>query len=494
MLSKRWIPWLVAGVVLVAGIAVPVLRSDAQSGPEWTPKPGMAFTEPPQVHSRNGELKVTLDAKRELIDVSGSPIQAQPFNGKLVGPTLHVKPGDTMNVTIRNATSEKTNIHYHGMHVSPKGRSDNVFRVFHPGQTVKSIVKVPLGHSPGTYWYHVHLHGLTEEQVMGGMSGLLIVDGLKNLLPKPLQNVEERQLAVRDVQHDGDSIVMDAADIDTTKPTTRLINGLLLPKMSLKSGETQLWRIANVGADIFYDVQLTGHRLHVIAEDGSPVWRVWSRRHLVLAPGKRYDVLVQGGAPGDYQFRTVKYDEGFQLLPTTKLASVKVTGPRATKRAKLPRTLDTPSQPVAGRKVTRKRTFTFSFDFKSEMFARINGEAFNPDMAPVAPVLGTVEEWTLRNSTDEDHPFHIHVNDFQVMKVNGRPYKAPGLQDVVIIPKHGSVVIRNPFQDYTGYFVFHCHILGHEDGGMMRTVEVVKKGQKPKPPPGQAHEHMKHEM
>ena len=319
---------------------------------------------------------------------------------------------------------------------------------------------------------------------MGGMSGLLVVEGLKKLLPGELRGIRTRQLAIRDVQHQGDSIVMDAAEIDVTKPTTRLVNGLLLPRFGLKSGETQLWRIANIGADIFYDVQLAGHRLHVVAEDGSPVWRVPSATHLVLPPGKRYDVLVQGGKPGSYAFRTLKYDEGFQLLPTTKLASVRVSGPAAPPDLDIPKTLDTPAGSLADLPVRRKRTFTFSFDFSDTDFAHINGEAWGPNETSVAPLVGSVEEWTLRNVTTEDHPFHIHVNDFQVMKVNRKPYRAKGLQDVVIIPKHGSVVIRNSFERYTGHYVFHCHILGHEDAGMMKTVQVVRKGQKPTPPPG----------
>jgi FtsP/CotA-like multicopper oxidase with cupredoxin domain len=466
-------------VLLVALLAI-----GAQAGPEWKPKPGLPLTEPRQVYSHDGVLKVDLAASRRSITVSDARIEAQPFNGRLIGPTLHVRPGDRMEVTIHNATSEVTNIHYHGMHVSPRGRSDNVFRTFHPGQTVKSIVAVPADHSPGTYWYHVHLHGLTEEQVMGGMSGLIVVEGLQKLLPPELRGLRERQLAVRDVQHRGDSIIMDAADIDVTKPTTRLVNGLLRPRFGLRSGETQLWRIANIGADIFYDVQLTGHRLYVIGEDGSPVWRVWSRRHLVLPPGKRYDVLVQGGKPGTYAFRTLEFDEGFQLLPTTKLASVTVRGPPARPDFELPKTLTTPATSLADLPVRRRRTFTFSFDFSDKDFAHINGEAFDPNETSVAPLVGSVEEWTLRNVSSEDHPFHIHVNDFQVMKVNRRPYRARGLQDVVIMPKHGSVVIRNSFDRFTGHYVFHCHILDHEDAGMMKTVQVLRKGQRPTPPPG----------
>jgi len=450
----------------------------------WAPESGKPLRSPQQLRSRDGVLRVDLDARRETIGVSGSPLEAQPFNGKLVGPTLRVRPGDRLEVTIRNGTSERTNIHYHGLHVKPTGISDNVFRVFEPASTAQSVVQLPRDHSPGTYWYHVHLHGLTDEQVMGGMSGLLIVEGLQELLPRRLRGIRERQLAVRDAQHAGAAIVMDDAAIAPNEPTTRLVNGLLLPELDLRSGETQLWRIANIGADLFYDVELTGHRMHVIAEDGSPVWRVRGRRHLLLPPGKRYDVLVQGGRPGRHAFRTREYDEGFQLLPTTRLADVTVRGPASRRRAAIPRRLPTPAKPITDRPVRRKREFTFTFDFTGGFKALINGKQFDPHETSVTPRLGSVEQWTLRNPSNEDHPFHIHVNDFQVMSVNGKPYRANGLQDVVVIPKNGGeVVIRNPFDDFTGHYVFHCHILGHEDAGMMKTVEVLRKGQRPTPPP-----------
>jgi FtsP/CotA-like multicopper oxidase with cupredoxin domain len=459
----------------------------------WTPRRGQPLSEPVQLHSRHGVLKVDLRAARGVIEVSGSRIEAQPFNGQIVGPTLHVRPGDTIEATIHNATDEDTNIHYHGLHVDPTGISDNVFRTFKPGQTVRSVVHLPLDHSPGTYWYHVHLHGLTESQVMGGLSGLLVVEGLQRVLPRPLRGIEQRQLAIRDLQESDGAVVTNDADIDPTKPTTRLVNGLLRPRLTIRSGETQLWRIANIGSDLFYDVSLAGHRLTVVAEDGSPVWSVRHHRHLVLPPGKRFDVLVQGGAPGSYAFKTLRYDEGFQALPTTELARVTVTGPKAQAALPLPRTLRTPAARLDHVRIAKRRRFAFSLDTSDGGFkALINGRQFNPDVTNVAPTLGTVEQWTLTNSSDEDHPFHIHVNDFQVMSVNGKPYHARGLQDVVIIPKNGGrVVIRNPFEDFAGHYVLHCHILGHEDAGMMQTIDVVKPGQRPTPPPhmGMAHEH-----
>ncbi len=112
-----------------------------------------------------------------------------------------------------------------------------------------------------------------------------------------------------------------------------------------------------------------------------------------------------------------------------------------------------------------------------------------------APYLDTVEEWTLINESEYDHPFHIHVNGFQVMSVDGRPVRANGHQDVVNIPKQhiengklvdGRVVIRQRYKDYTGWFVFRCHILEHEDVGMMAAVQVRKDGERRRPAPESA--------
>lgn len=488
-------------VLFGLAITCSAAHADDPAAP-WAPVAGLPLAEPQQVYAHDGVLKVTLDAELRTITVSDSKVVAQPFNGRLIGPTLHVRPGDTIEVTFRNATPQDTNIHFHGMHVSPKGDGDNVFRRFRPGTTVHTKVTLPLDHSPGTYWYHAHFHGLTEPQLMGGMSGLIVVEGLQRLLPRALRGMRQQQIAIRDLQTPESmpwSTALSSDSIDSQKPTMRLVNGLLQPRMALRSGETQLWRLANIGSDLFYDVQLQGHAFVVLAEDGSPKWRVRTVNHLVMAPGKRFDVLVVGGKPGRYVLRTRKYkrQEGFESLPEAKLMDVDVLPRRGGAHAPhVPSRLATPAGPVTGR-VVHRRTFTFSFDFKSQQFARVNGQAFDPAKTNVAPRVNTVEEWTLRNATTEDHPFHIHVNDFQVVSVNGRPHHADGLQDVVIIPhrrggRPGEVVIRIPFDQFTGHFVFHCHILAHEDAGMMMTVQVRRRGQAVTPPPGaaQAHGHM----
>jgi hypothetical protein len=146
-----------------------------------------------------------------------------------------------------------------------------------------------------------------------------------------------------------------------------------------------------------------------------------------------------------------------------------------------------------------KFAFTACPQDPAQTCSTINGQAFDPNAMPaVAPTLGDVQDWTLENDTPGPHPFHIHVNPFQVLQVSDpatgdlKSYDAPGLEDTVTIPaqqtingvvKPGFVVIRNHFVDFPGWFVFHCHILSHEDNGMMLTVEVLNPGQQPSPPP-----------
>jgi len=128
--------------------------------------------------------------------------------------------------------------------------------------------------------------------------------------------------------------------------------------------------------------------------------------------------------------------------------------------------------------VDRVRHITFSEDQRRNRFL-INGRQFAATRVDEVVRLGATEEWVLRNRSREEHPFHIHTNDFQVIAVNGRRYRARSLQDTVAIPVGGTVRIRLRFADFVGAFVFHCHILAHEDAGMMGIVDVTRNGRRP---------------
>lgn len=485
----------------------------------WKPVPGQALKQPLQLRpNAAGVVDVKLTATTKTIFVSGRPLQATPFNGRLQGPTIHVAPGGTIKVSFDNQLKSvkpppgfkddlRANIHYHGLHVSPLGISDNVFRTFEPNSINRSRVKVPRNQTPGTFWYHVHFHGNSDQQVMGGLAGMLIIDGLERRLPKRLRGIPQRQLALQSVQVTGNQI-NGQNNINPGEPTaTRLVSTQYKPRFSMKSRRYELWRLANIGSDDFFEVGFQGHHFVVIAEDGTPVWNVTRRSRLVMPPGKRFDVLVLGGRPGTYFLQSRPYaqsaetDKRGRIAPTyvpakpMNIAQVRVTAAAPVQPVARPPRHMAPRHDLRRYKVDRKYTFRFSYLPGQGFKPAINGRLFHPDELPAAaPVLGEVEEWTLINKTTDDHPFHIHVNDFQVMRVNSQPYPANGTQDVVIIPKQrtikgktvdGTVVIRNRYTDFDGWFVFHCHILDHEDFGMMATVQVRKNASVPiTPPPG----------
>ena len=442
---------------------------------------GLPLTEPPVLQSQNGVLETTFDVKEGEYEVGGVKVKGMSYTGSFMGPTLLLSPGDTLKINLINNLTEETNLHEHGFHVSPIGISDNVLRVMQPSSENAILVETPKDLAPGTYWYHAHLHGLTEAQVMAGLFGTIVVNGLSERLPADLQTgLKEHLVALHDYQLESDNAIV-TKNIDSNAPTTRMVNGMVNPVLSSQPGQTQLLRLANFSADIWYRLEMGGTKFSVLAEDANPVGRVVQRKTLLLPPGKRFDVLVTWPEAGSYKLRTLTYNQGpdgdvydEQVLMTVNVAGEPVVTPTQ------PTTMG-PLPDLGAATVDLRRTVVFSEDNKAGKFF-INGEQFN-GKTMYTPKLGTVEEWTIKNVTGEDHPFHIHVNDYQVMSVNGQPYNAVSLQDIVRLPAKGEVVIRQRFADFTGKFVFHCHILAHEDNGMMAIVDVTEDG---KPDPADA--------
>jgi suppressor of ftsI len=452
----------------VLGLALCLLASVDLLGPGATAAQ-TDFVEPTELRAVDGVLRATLTADEQEVEIAGQPILARVFNGSFVGPTLRVSPGERIELELVNRLTKPTNLHFHGLHVSPGGESDNIFRLVNPGETAHYVLEIPLDHPTGTFWYHPHMHHLALEQVFGGLSGVIVIDGLQEELPPDLQGIDEHLFALKDFQlDDAGAILLEDAP---RNPTTRTVNGQINPSLTMTPGETQLWRLANVGAEIFYQLRLDGHAFHVVAEDGNPVWDVRTADALVLPPGKRFDVLVQAGEAGTYAFETIVYDQGNHVYPEVQLATLTIEGD-VQPPAALPASV-APDRDLDSAEIVAERDIFFN-DVDDDPIFEVNGQQFDPNRIDELVKLGTVEEWTIRNVTAEQHPFHLHVNDFQVVSVNGQPYNAASLQDIVILPANGEVVIRTPFMDYPGKFVFHCHILFHEDHGMMAVVEVVE--------------------
>jgi FtsP/CotA-like multicopper oxidase with cupredoxin domain len=442
------------------------------------------FSEPPRI-TPNGQV-VNLTAAETKFIAGGRYVSGRGYNGQFVGPTLVLKPEETLKLHLRNDLREMTNLHYHGFHVSPKAPSDQVIEIMvQPHETYDYQVAIPADHDQGTFWYHSHNHHTSEGQVFGGMSGAALIGTPP--VPPPVQLANDRLIALKDFytnskgeiplkQCEGSEAAPECIDSDY-KGTTRTVNGLVNPLITAAPGQIELWRLANIGADIFYDVQLENTPFWVLTEDGNAENELWPAKHLVLPPGKRYDVLVQFGGPRTYKLKTLEYNTGpdGDEYPEATLATVNVNGPRektpslAELTDRSPVALPQPTGPPKVKRLTEEpKTNTFM----------INKKVFEPGRIDDYVPLGAVEDWVFINETKEQHPIHLHQDDFWVIERAGRPVTPKGQQDTVIVYPGEEVKIRIQFTDFTGKFVYHCHILAHEDRGMMAVVDVYPPGGK----------------
>lgn len=433
-----------------------------------------AFSQPQQLHSKNGVLRATFVARFAPAKIDGKlRTGAMTYNKQYIGPTLNVRPGDRIELSVKNELNNETNLHFHGMHVSPAGNSDNVLRRFMPQKTYKISVKIPHDHPNGLYWYHPHLHTQVNDQVFRGMAGLIVVKGGDTDM-KSLDKYKERQLALSLVQYNpgGDSLINPNDQNDPTAQT--IVNGRSNQTIKMKPGAVERWRIANVSNEGFMKLQLQGHKVWLVGQDGNPMAQPHRVSTVTLAPGGRMEVLVKADKTGKFKLRQVPYFDGFNQFQPQDLLTLDVSGSK-TKAAPLPKKLRK-FEDLSKAKVGTRRTWTLSFspDNAPTFTAMINGKTFSPDRIDTRAKIGEVEEWTFVNQTTQMHPLHIHTNDFQIVKVNGKKRKALSPIDDAIVPAMGSLTVRFKPLSYTGTAVFHCHILFHEDVGMMATIKFVK--------------------
>ncbi|MGK4585482.1 multicopper oxidase family protein [Kitasatospora sp. HPMI-4] len=432
---------------------------------------GRPLRNPPELVSRDGVLKARITVSRRKVAVGDRELFALTYNGSYMPPTLRIRPGDRVELDMVNEWTEETNLHVHGLHVSPKSPSDDIFVEIKPGGTFHYSYRIPRDITPGTYWYHSHADMLSAPQVAGGESGIIIVDGLQEYLPDSLKHITERVIALKDDQVEGDSVKTENLSIGA--PTNRTVNGQQNPLIRIRPGETQLWRLANIGANIYYKLHLPGRKFHVIAQDGYPVKRVYSADSLVIPAGSRFDVLVQGGEPGRAPLQTLAYNTGpdGNQFPQVNLATV-VTEGSPVRPVRLPERF-APNEDLSHAVLAARRDLVYTENSAGTEFY-INGRQFDPNRVDITSRLNTVEEWTIVNNTGEQHSFHAHTNHFQLMSLNGRP-TASGHRwyETINVPAGGNAVLRIRFDDFTGRTVVHCHILNHEDKGMMAVLDIV---------------------
>jgi FtsP/CotA-like multicopper oxidase with cupredoxin domain len=490
-------------------------------------------------------------------------------------PTLHVNPGDTLNITVTNNTpmqpfgetftapncgdstvqftppangiasvGASVNIHYHGTNVTPQCGGDNVTRTLinpGPGSTFQYSFTFPTDEPPGLYWYHPHVHGLAERDLLGGATGALVVDGIQNMQPA-VSGLRQRILVIRDqpqlqgaaegpgncgIDVPFQDISVNYVPIDsnaTFNPKGKLTNITFTPAvLHMETGETQFWRVTNSTADTILDLQVlydgVPQTLQIAGIDAVPVNSQDGTEPGTLIPVKRYRLPVAGRveflvkAPSSTvkvaRLVTNNINNGPQgdCDPTRPIFNIVLTAdtvPDALASADSVGNstgFSTSGQRFGGlstQPVSATRTFQFSEIQPTQFFitqvsAGQQPTLFDNNNPPaVVTTQGSVEQWIIQNIAQENHEFHMHQIHFLVQSQDN--FEANGNAQAPAITGQFADMIEIPFwtgkntvpipdvkllMDFRGMdigdFVYHCHILSHEDLGMMAIIKVLPK-------------------
>ena len=435
--------------------------------------------QPEVLRSDAGLLRVRLSSAEAAVRIGGRDATVLAYNGSLPGPTLVLRPGDRLEVALENGLDAMTNLHVHGLHVTPIGNGDNVLRTINPGDTFDYAYDLPADHSPGVYWYHPHHHGNTAEQVTAGLYGAIIVED-----PEPIAVTRERVLVISDLSLDAAGRVAPASDRDRMlgrEGELVLVNGQLAPTLSARPGERERWRVVNACASRYLSLRLDGQDLQLLGMDSGRDAEPESVTEVRLAPGNRADLLVDA-TPGASTLRTNPVERGSMpgmmggpSASGADLAVFEVTGDPVDAPPPVPR--QSAPRDLRDEEVTGRREITLAMGMGGGMGASgmaftIDGREFDASRVDTSVDLGAIEEWTLVNTSPMDHPFHLHVWPMQVVEYPGASIDRPIWRDVVNLPARSRVRVRIPFEDFTGTTVYHCHILDHEDLGMMGVIRA----------------------
>lgn len=423
-------------------------------------------------------VEVTLVAAPARVAlVPGKPTDVLAYNGTVPGPTLEFREGDRVVVHFRNETGEETTVHWHGLHI-PAVQDGSPFNPVKAGATHRYEFTLQPG-SAGTYWYHPHPHHRTAVQVARGLYGAIVVRAPDDPIPA---SVAERLVVLSDNRFREDGSI-DLPELHSMQGRVDLengregdvvfVNGVVKPTFALRSGEVQRWRVVNASAARVYRLAVPGHSLLQVGTDGGLFERPVEVNEVVLANGERAELLVRAtGAPGTRAaLVALPYD---RYIPQTRpkdwqvpreLAVVQYSAAPPVKPAPIPTRLrPVPAIDTAASTAVRTMVMTQHL---------INGRSMDHDRVDVTAKLGATEIWEVENLVGMDHPFHLHGFQFQVISRNGVPVPFRAWKDTMNVPKHETARFIVRYDDYPGKWMFHCHILDHEDHGMMGVLEVT---------------------
>jgi FtsP/CotA-like multicopper oxidase with cupredoxin domain len=447
---------------------------------------------PSKLHkSSNGLLELDLEANSTLIDLGGKPADLLTYNGQIPAPRLEAKAGDTVRIRLTNNLSQPTNLHYHGLHVTPTGNADNAFLDIPPGESLTYEFSLPKNHPSGTFWYHPHRHGFVAEQLFGGLAGLFIIRGELDEIPE-IKAAKEEFLVLQDFALDSNGRIQPPnhmAMMRGREGQLMTVSGQVNPNLEIAKGGLLRLRILNASPSRFYRLAFENHPFYLIATDGGAINAPVELEELLLSPGERVEVLVRGDQEtGQYRLLNLPYDRGGMQMMGMMGDGMGMMGGDTQTNPQVLATLTyqgsvsplpLPQQLISVEELPQPNTvrrieLSMAMGSGMGMVFMFNGKTFDPNRIDTQVRLNTVEEWELVN-VDPDgmaHPFHLHVNPFQVISRNGKPEPYLAWKDTALVKGNETVRIRIPFRDFAGKAVYHCHILDHEDLGMMGIVEM----------------------
>jgi bilirubin oxidase len=422
-------------------------------------------------------VEVTLTAAPARLPLlPGAPTDVFAYNGRIPGPTLEVHEGDRVIIHFRNELPEPTTVHWHGLNL-PADADGSPFYPVAPGGQFDYVFTIGPG-TAGTYWYHPHPDGRAGYQVAKGLYGAIIIRAADDPLPA---GIPEKLMILSDNRFRPDGSI-DLPDLDSPQGQVDmengregdvlLVNGQIMPTLPIRSGEVQRWRIINAAAGRVFRLALPGQTVLHVGSDGGLFERPVEVGEILLANSERVELLVRGdGPPGSRTtFQTLPYD---RYVPQTRpadwnrtrdLLSLSYSRQPPPPRVALPGTLRSlPALDTAQAIATRLVVLTQGL---------INGKAMDMNRVDFHGRLGTTEIWEIENLVGMDHPFHLHGFHFQVLDRNGVPEPYRSWKDSINVPRHETVRIIVRFDGYAGKWMFHCHILDHEDQGMMGVLQL----------------------
>jgi len=422
-------------------------------------------------------VEVTLTAMSTRLSLRpGTTTEVFAYNGSIPGPTLEMREGDRVTVHFHNKLPEETTIHWHGLHV-PITSDGSPFYPIQPGGQKDYIFTVPRG-SAGTYWYHPHPHFRAGYQVAKGLFGAIIVRAADDPLPA---SISEKLLIISDNRFlpDGSIDISDphsmqgSVDLENGREgDVVFVNGKVMPRLTIRSGEVQLWRVVNATAARVFRLAIPGQTLTYVGSDGGLFEKPEEVKDIVIANSERAELLVRGtGVPGAVTvLQSLPYD---RYMPQTRPAGWDAPLDLLSLQYSMASPMIAPAIPAILRRIEAldpaKSTATRVLVLSQGL---INGRIMDMNRVDVSARLGDTEIWEIENIVGMDHPFHLHGFQFQVLDRNGVPETQRRWKDTVNVPKHESVRIIVRYDDYPGKWMFHCHILDHEDHGMMGILEV----------------------